>query len=108
MEKKLTPIHPGEVLFCKFMEPLGLSANALALALRVPANRITAIVNGTRGVTGDTALRLSRRFGTTAEFWMNLQASYDLALAVDLKGEQIAHDVIPAAYFSSSGSAHNP
>jgi antitoxin HigA-1 len=71
-------ITPGEFLVEEFLAPLGLSANALALALRVPANRIQAIVNGQRGITADTALRLGQYFGTTPEFWMNLQAMYEL------------------------------
>src|SRR5438477_2421633 len=78
-EESLLPlITPGEFLSEEFLEPLGLSANALALALRVPANRIQAIVNGQRGITVDTALRLGRYFGTTPEFWINLQSVYEL------------------------------
>ncbi|MBV9654894.1 MAG: HigA family addiction module antidote protein [Acetobacteraceae bacterium] len=74
-------IHPGEILREEFMLPYGLSANRLATATGVPANRITAIVNGTRGISGETALLLSHAFGTTPEFWLNLQAAYDLNLA---------------------------
>jgi addiction module HigA family antidote len=70
--------HPGEILHEEFLVPLGMSANALARELRVPPNRITAIVNQTRSVTADTALRLARYFGTTPEFWTNLQAAHDL------------------------------
>jgi addiction module HigA family antidote len=78
-EESLLPlITPGEFLAEEFLEPLGLSANALALALRVPATRIQAIVNGERAITADTALRLGRYFGTTAEFWVNLQSIYEL------------------------------
>jgi len=73
--------RPGDVLRHEFMEPLGLSAYALAKATGVPANRITAILHGTRSITADTALRLARQFGTSAELWMNLQSAYDLALA---------------------------
>ncbi len=73
--------HPGEVLREEFMIPLNLSANALAMDLRIPANRVSAVVNGTRSVTADTALRLGRYFGTTAQFWMNLQTLYDLSRA---------------------------
>jgi addiction module HigA family antidote len=72
---------PGELMHSEFMEPHGLSANALARALHVPANRITAILRGQRAITADTAIRLGRFFGTTAEFWVNLQAHYDLQLA---------------------------
>src|ERR1051325_11429837 len=74
----LPPTHPGEVLLHDFMVPLGLSASALARALHVPPNRITALVNGTRGITGDTALRLARYFGGEAAWWLKLQAGYDL------------------------------
>jgi addiction module HigA family antidote len=74
-------IHPGEILKEEFLVPHGLSANRLATALRIPANRITAIVNGTRGITGDTAILLGHAFGTTPEFWINLQARYELDVA---------------------------
>ena len=83
MTKLLSPVHPGEVLKEEFMKPLGLSANGLARAVRVPPNRISAIVNGDRGVTADTALRLAKAFGTTPEFWLNLQKQYDLDCARD-------------------------
>jgi len=73
--------HPGEVLLHEFMGPNTLSARALATALGVPANRITAIVNGDRSVTADTAIRLAEQFNTTAEFWMNLQVAHDLSVA---------------------------
>jgi addiction module HigA family antidote len=74
--------HPGEILLYEFMEPLGLSARALAAILDVPPNRLTELIKGRRGVTADTALRLSRYFGTTPEFWMNLQAAHDLSRAL--------------------------
>lgn len=74
-------VTPGEVLRLEFMEPLGLSAHALGKATGVPTNRITAILHGTRGITADTALRLAQHFGTSAEFWMNLQTAYDLETA---------------------------
>ncbi len=89
--------HPGEVLKEEFLLPLGLTANALAMALRVPATRIGDILNERRGITADTALRLSRYFGTTPEFWLNLQQSYDLTRAVAEHGEQINQDVRPRA-----------
>jgi antitoxin HigA-1 len=73
-------VHPGEILH-EQMEELALSANALAARLAVPANRISAIVRGSRGITADTALRLGRFFGQTPEFWMNLQRTYDLVVA---------------------------
>ena len=91
--------HPGEVLREEFMQPLGLSANALALALRVPATRIGAIVRSDRprAVTADTALRLARYFRTTPEFWLNLQRAHDLSIAVSERGARIARDVQPRA-----------
>lgn len=89
--------HPGEVLAEEFLEPMGLSVNALALALRVPATRIGAIVKGERAVTADTALRLARYFGTTPEFWVNLQAMHDLTKARRESGEIIQRDVRPHA-----------
>lgn len=89
--------HPGEILREEFLAPLGMSANALARELRVPPNRITAIVNGTRSVTADTALRLARYFGTTPEFWINLQASHDLSLARAESGREIERAVRPRA-----------
>jgi addiction module HigA family antidote len=83
MAKPLPPVHPGEILKEEFMAPLELSANKLARVLRVPANRISAIVNGERGVSADTALRLARALGTTPDFWLNLQKQYDLDCARD-------------------------
>lgn len=77
------------------MEPLDLSANALARALNVPANRITAILNGNRRITADTALRLARYFGTTPQFWLNLQEHYDLTVTAAEKGERIVREVAP-------------
>ena len=79
----MRPVHPGEILFEDFMKPAEppINANMLAKALEVPANRITAIIKGQRGVTGDTAVRLATFFETTAEFWMNLQKTYELRLA---------------------------
>ncbi len=87
--------HPGEILLEEFMKPLGLTANALALALRVPANRIGAIVKGERAVSADTALRLARYFGTSAQFWLNLQTSHDLSVTEKDTGKDIARDVNP-------------
>ncbi len=89
--------HPGEILHEEFLVPLGMSANALARELRVPPNRITAIVNGTRSVTADTALRLARYFGTTPEFWINLQAAHDLSQALVKSGREIERGVRPRA-----------
>jgi antitoxin HigA-1 len=89
--------HPGEVLGEEFLRPLGMSVNALAMALRVPATRIGAIVKGERSVTADTALRLARFFGTSPELWMNLQAMHDLTKARLESGETIERDVRPRA-----------
>jgi addiction module HigA family antidote len=89
--------HPGEVLDEEFLTPLGLSVNALALALRVPATRVGAIVKGERSVTADTALRLARFLGTSAEFWINLQAMHDLTKARMQSGATIDRDVRPRA-----------
>ncbi|TCS59959.1 HigA family addiction module antitoxin [Varunaivibrio sulfuroxidans] len=83
------PIHPGEILKNEFMEPLGLSANKLAAALKVPTNRLTGIVGGDRSITADTALRLSDAFGTTPEFWVGLQNHYNLEVARQKKRPKI-------------------
>lgn len=93
--RKLAPIHPGEILLEEFMKPLALSQNALARTLRVPPRRINEIVLGQRGISADTALRLARYFGTTAEFWTGLQADYELRLARRAAAAQIARDVQP-------------
>ena len=77
-EKYLPPIHPGEILRTEFLEPLGLSQNRLAREIGVPPRRINEIIHGTRAVTADTAMRLSRFFGTSAQVWLNLQAEYEL------------------------------
>jgi addiction module HigA family antidote len=92
---RLPPIHPGEILREEFLVPLGMSAHELAMALRVPATRINDIVNERRGITADTALRLSRYFGTTSRFWMNMQASYELEAAEDRLGKAVVRDVLP-------------
>lgn len=91
------PTHPGEVLREEFMKPLGLTQYALAKALRITQVRVGEIVNGKRAVSPDTALRLSRYFGTSAEFWMGMQATYDLELARDRIGEVIVDQVHPRA-----------
>lgn len=91
------PTHPGEVLLEDFLKPLGMSQYALAKALGVTQVRIGEIVQGKRAVSPDTALRLARYFGTTAEFWMNMQASYDLEVARAKLAEAIAEQVSPRA-----------
>lgn len=94
---KMRPIHPGEILREEFLAPLGMSANALAMRLHVPAPRINDIVRERRSITPDTALRLARCFDTTAQFWLNLQSSYDLKLAENEDGRRIAEEVRPLA-----------
>jgi len=81
--------HPGEILKEEFLIPLDLSARQLALAIDIPANRLTEIIRGNRGITADTALRLSRIFGTSAEFWMNLQMGYDLSVTAKAEARQL-------------------
>ena len=93
-EKRLRPIHPGEILLEEFLKPLDLSMNHLAIELRVPASRINAIVEGERAISADTALRLGRYFGMSPEFWINLQATYDLRLA-RLELEEQIERIIP-------------
>jgi len=94
---KLAPVHPGEILREDYMKPLGLSMNKLALGLRVPVTRIAEIVHERRGITPDTALRLARYFNTSARFWLNLQAAYDLETAQDDHQRQIEREVQPLA-----------
>ena len=94
---KLPPIHPGEILREKFMKPHGLSQNALARALHVPPRRINEFVLEKRAISADTALRLARFFGTSAEMWTGLQADYDLRLARRGKAQFIKRDIEPLA-----------
>ena len=93
----MRPVHPGEILREDFLLPLGMSANALATALRVPAPRINDIVRERRAVTPDTALRLARYFGGDAQSWMNLQLAFDLRTAEIANGPAIAREVLPHA-----------
>ena len=94
---KMRPIHPGEVLREEFLGPLGMTAHALAQALRVPAPRVNDLVRERRGVTPDTALQLARYFDTTPQFWLNLQASYELKIASREMGKRIEREVEPRA-----------
>jgi antitoxin HigA-1 len=87
--------HPGETIREDYLKPLEMSVNRLALELRVPATRMLEIVNGRRGISADTALRLARYFNTTPKFWLNLQTSYDLAVASDAKESEIVRTVQP-------------
>src|SRR5262245_42144428 len=93
--RKLKPVHPGEVLQEEFLLPMGISQNRLALAIGVPARRINEIVLGKRGVSADTALRLAKFFGVSAEFWMGLQKDYELDVARDEVGERLEREVRP-------------
>jgi addiction module HigA family antidote len=95
MAEKLHPVHPGEVLLEEFIKPLHLSQNRLAIEISVDARRINEIVLGTRSVTADTALRLSRYFGVSAQFWLGLQAEYDLDVAMDNLGDRLEREVRP-------------
>jgi addiction module HigA family antidote len=101
-KKKLAPVHPGEILLEEFMKPLGLSQNRLGRDLGVPPRRINEIVHAKRSLTADSALRLSRYFGTSAEFWLGLQADYDLDVASDRLAERIAREV--KAYSPATGA----
>ena len=92
----MKPVHPGRILK-RELSARGLSANKLALALRVPSGRITQILNGKRGVSAETALRLARYFGTSARFWINLQSRYDLAIAEMNVGDRVIAEVDQAA-----------
>jgi addiction module HigA family antidote len=94
-EKRLPPIHPGEILLEEFLKPLDMSMNQLAIELRVPASRINAIVEGGRSISADTALRLGHYFGISPEFWINLQSTYDLRIARRQLEEQIQRDIRP-------------
>jgi len=93
----LAPVHPGEVLLEEFLEPMQISQYRLAKDISVPPRRINEIVHGKRAVTADTALRLSRYFGTSGRFWLNLQASYDLDVQRDRLGERLEAEVLPRA-----------
>lgn len=90
---KMRPIHPGEMLREEFLVPLGMSAHALAMELKVPAPRINDIIRERRSITPDTALRLARYFGSTPQFWLNLQTSYNLKIAEREIGSKIEHEV---------------
>jgi addiction module HigA family antidote len=92
---KMPPVHPGEILREDLMKPLGLTVNGLARELNVPVSRITEIVNSRRAVNADTALRLSRYFGSTPEFWINLQSAYDLSVTLDSSASRIEREVKP-------------
>ena len=94
MAKRLPPIHPGEHLK-EFLDDFGLTKNKLAKALHVPPNRVTAIINGTRGITAETAMRLARYFGTSVQMWMNMQAHYEMEVARDEFEAAIRREIHP-------------
>ncbi|HKU81901.1 MAG TPA: HigA family addiction module antitoxin [Candidatus Tumulicola sp.] len=96
-KNKLPPVHPGEVLLEEFLLPMSLTASRLATELHVPATRISEITHGRRSITAETALRLARYFGTTAEFWIRLQGRYDLQIAEDENAEIVEREVRPMA-----------
>ena len=93
MAKKLAPIHPGEILLEEFLEPMGITQYRLAKDVTVPPRRINEIVHGKRGISADTALRLSKYFGTTERFWLNLQMRYDLEIEKDRLGPRLKREV---------------
>jgi antitoxin HigA-1 len=93
MKKTLHPVHPGEVLSEEFLKPVNLSQNRLALNIGVPARRINEIVLGKRSISADTALRLARFFGNSAEFWLGLQAQYDLDVTAEALGDRLEREV---------------
>jgi len=95
--RDITPIHPGEILKADFMQPLGLSVNALSRAIGVPRTRLNDIVLGRRGITADTAMRLGRYFSVSAQFWMNLQSHYALEVAEEACGDRLDREVRPRA-----------
>jgi len=95
MTEKLHPIHPGEVLLEEFIKPLNLSQNRLAIEIGVDARRVNEIVLGARSITADTALRLARYFGVSPQFWLGLQAEYDLDVAMDKLGNRLEREVRP-------------
>ncbi|MCL6446869.1 MAG: HigA family addiction module antidote protein [Armatimonadetes bacterium] len=94
-KEKLKSVHPGEVLMEEFLKPMGLSQSRLALDIGVHPRRINEIVQRKRGITADTALRLARYFGTSPQFWLGLQADYDLDVAADALGNRLERDVKP-------------
>ena|SRR5713101_2391132 len=95
--KRLPPIHPGEILRDDFLEPMKISVYALAQAIKVPRSRVNDVVLGRRGITADTALRLARYFGTSPDFWVNLQARYDLDVADRSLRRRIEREITPRA-----------
>jgi len=108
---KLLPIHPGEILLEEFLEPMGISQYRLSKDITVPPRRINEIVLGKRSITADTALRLARYFGTTEQFWLNLQSHFDLEVQRDRLGDRLVKEVLtrkrPTARAHASGARPN-
>jgi len=106
--QKLTPLHPGEVLFEEFMRPMRISQNQLGKDLGVSPRRINEIIHGKRAITADSALRLARYFGTSAQFWMGLQADYDLETAEEILSEKIAREVKTPRLLKGANCVNHP
>jgi addiction module HigA family antidote len=102
MVEKLNPIHPGEVLLEEFIKPMNLSQNRLAIEIGVDSRRVNEIVLGGRSITADTALRLARYFGVSPQFWLGLQAEYDLDVAMDKLGNRLEREVRPRQMAASA------
>lgn len=100
MAKKSPPIHPGEILLEEFLRPMEISQYRLAKSISVPARRINEVVHGKRSITADTALRLSRFFGTSERFWLNLQTRYDLEVEKDRLGDRLDTEIVQYAHAS--------
>lgn len=96
-KRDMPPVHPGEILKADFLEPLGLSVNALSRAIGVPRTRLNDVVRARRGITADTAMRLARYFRISARFWMNLQSHYELEVAEEANGRRLDTEVRPHA-----------
>jgi addiction module HigA family antidote len=93
----IPPVHPGDILKADFLEPLGLSVSGLSDAIKVPRTRLNDIARGRRGITADTAMRLGRYFGVSAQFWMNLQSHYELEVAEETNGSRVEREIRPRA-----------
>ncbi len=100
-EKRMPPVHPGEILMENFLKPLNMSQNKLAMTIHVPARRINEIVHGKRRITANTAMRLARYFNMTPQYWMGLQADYDLDFAQDKLEEKINQEVKPCSSYAA-------
>jgi addiction module HigA family antidote len=96
-KRDIPPVHPGEILKGDFLDPLGMSVNALSRSIKVPRARLNDIVLGRRGVSADTAMRLARYFGISEQFWMNLQTHYELEVAKEANGERLDREIKPRA-----------